>query len=325
LAKTLDQSEIDALFNKAQASQNVVGGKRPKKVVRCDLRQTNQLRADQIFAVKKLHESFASLLSGSLGAHLRAAFEMNLVSAEQLPYSEFLSRLPDLNYSASLHVMPIDARAVIQLDIALVYPIIDTVLGGSGLEKIEPRDITEIESQILETVVRLIVRDLQTTWTPVLDLEFEFEQRQRSVQLQGMMLREEKTLCLSFEIHLAETAGSLSLVFPAVISNALLRKLSVQWTYSDRIPSRGSRRRVRERLNESRFMADLSLPGSPLSIRQIINLEPGQVLTLPRSSQEPIHLNIAGKPMFLAFPVRQDARRCAKIERRITIASSPKE
>lgn len=227
MRKTLDQSEIDALFSKAQASQNAVGTKPSKKVVRCDLRSTNQLRADQILAVKKLHESFASLLSSSLGAHLRAAFEMNLVSAEQLPFSEFLGRLPELNYAASLHVMPIDARAAIQLDIALAFPIIDTVLGGSGLEKIEPRDITEIEAQILETVVRLIVRDLQSTWAPLLDLDFQFEQRQRSVQLQSMMLREEKTLCLSFEIRLAETAGSLALVFPAVISNALLRKLSV--------------------------------------------------------------------------------------------------
>jgi flagellar motor switch protein FliM len=45
------------------------------------------------------------------------------------------------------------------------------------------------------------------------------------------------------------------------------------------------------------------------------------VLALPTSAREPIHLNIAGKPMFLAYPVRQGTRRSAKIERRISVAS----
>lgn len=67
-------------------------------------------------------------------------------------------------------------------------------------------------------------------------------------------------------------------------------------------------------------MADLSLPGSLLPVRQFINLEPGQVLMLPKSSREPIHLNIAGKPMFLAYPVRQAQRRSARIEKRVSIA-----
>jgi flagellar motor switch protein FliM len=322
LRKTLDQNEIDALFSKVQAFQNPVSSKPSKKIVRCDLRRTNQLRTDQIVAVTKLHESFANLLSSSLGAHLRVAFHMNLVSAEQLMYSEFLSRLPDLNYAASLHVMPIDARAIIQLDIALVYPIIDTVLGGSGMETIEPRDLTEIEGQILETVVRLIVQDLQSTWATLLNLEFQCELRLRGVQLQNMMPREEKILCLRFEIRLAETSGCLTLVFPAAISNSLLRKLSVQWAYSERMPSRNSRRHIREQLQDSHFMAELCLPISPLAVRQFMNLEPGQVLMLPKSAREPIHLNIAGKPMFMAYPVRQGPRRSARIEKRISIASS---
>jgi flagellar motor switch protein FliM len=322
MRKILDQAEIDALFSKAQASRTTAGSGPPKNIVPCDLRRTNQLTTDQIVALTKLHESFASLLSSTLGAHLRVAFEMNLVSVEQLTYREFLGRLQDLTYLASLRVMPIDARAAIQMDIALTYPMIDVVLGGSGSDTIDLRELTEIEEQILETVVRVVVRELQTTWAPALDLEFQCEQRQRSIQMQSTMLLEERTLCLRFDTRLAGVSGTLSLVFPAVISNALLRKLSAKWSYSERIPSRDSRRRVRERLNESRFMADLSLPISPLTIRQFIHLEPGEVLMLPKSAREPIHLNIAGKAMFLAYPVRQGARRSARIEKRIPLFTS---
>jgi flagellar motor switch protein FliM len=279
----------------------------------------SRLTPDQVAAVSALHEAFARRLSGSLGAHLRVAFEMHLVSAEQLTYREFTARTPDLSYFASLHVMPIDARAAIQCDLALAYPMIDLVLGGSGAESIEPRDLTEIEEQVFETVVRLVVQHLRNDWAPVLELDFQFEHRQRGAQVQNMMISEDKILCLTFEVGLSSATGTLAMVFPAVIANALLRRLCSQSSFSERIPSRESRRRVRERLLDSRFVANLNLPLSSLPVRQLIDLEVGQVLALPKSAREPIHLNVAGKPMFLAYPVRQGSRRSARIDKRLSV------
>src|SRR5262249_19617505 len=101
---------------------------------------------------------------------------------------------------------------------------------------------------------------------------------------------------------------------------ALLRKLSVQWSFVQRIPSRDTRQRIRNRLLESSFVAQLSLPSSPLTIRQLLEVEPGYVLVLPKRANETIHLNIAGKPMFHAYPVRQGTQKGARVERRSSIA-----
>lgn len=324
MRKALDQGEIDALFNSAERTEKARQAAR--KIVPCDLRLASRITATQLAAVTTLHESFARRLSGSLGAHLRVAFDMHLVSAEQLTFHEFIGRLPDLTYFASMHVMPIDARAAIQCDLPLAYPIIEVVLGGSGAETIELRDLTEIEEQILETVVRLIVQDLRNSWAPILELDFQFEQRQRGAQVQHLMVSEDKILCLRFEAAIAGTTGSLAMVLPAVVANALLRRLFAQTAYTRRIPSRESRRRVRERLLDSRFSTNLSLPLSAIPVRQLIDLEPGNVLMLPRKAREPIHFNVAGKPMFLAYPVRQGAQRSAKIEKRVSCFSqSPRE
>jgi flagellar motor switch protein FliM len=72
-------------------------------------------------------------------------------------------------------------------------------------------------------------------------------------------------------------------------------------------------------LLDSRFVANLNLPLSSLPVRQLIDLEVGQVLALPKSAREPIHLNVAGKPMFLAYPVRQGSRRSARIDKRLSV------
>ncbi|HET7108458.1 MAG TPA: FliM/FliN family flagellar motor switch protein [Candidatus Acidoferrum sp.] len=316
MKKILSQDEIDALFAAAKHSQRAGSG---RKVLACDLRKLGALNAEQVRVVTTLHESFARRLGGSLGAYLRVGFDMNLVSVEQILYSEFLSRLPELTYLASLQVLPLDARATMQADLSLVFPIVDLVLGGSGDDPIEPRELTEIEEQIFETVVRLVARDLQTTWTPVLPLDIQFDQRQQHTQVHGLMLPTEKVMSLTFEIRLPDARGTLNLAFPAVISNALLRKLSVQWSYAERSPSQETRIQLQDRLMESRFAVNLSLPPSPLSIREVVELEPGRVLVLPRRAQDPIDLNVAGKPMFRAYPIRQGSNRGARIEQRVSL------
>jgi flagellar motor switch protein FliM len=321
MRKILNQDEIDALFIAANQTRKPGTGSAKKKIEKVDLQRSSTLTAEQVHVVTTLHESLARRLGNSLGAYLRVGFEMNLVSAEQLTYGEFITRVPELTYLASVRILPLDARAAIQADLSLVFPIVDLVLGGSGSDLIEPRDLTEIEEEIFETVITLISRDLQITWSPVIELDIQFDQRQQYAQVQGLMLPNEKILSLSFEIRLPDSRGTLNMAFPAVVANALLRKLSTKWSYFERIPSRETRTRVRERLLESRFEAELSLPPSPFSIRELTSIEPGKILMLPKRANEPIPLNIAGKAMFSAYPVRQGTQRGARIARRNTIAS----
>jgi flagellar motor switch protein FliM len=323
MRKILSQEEIDALFSAAKGSQKLASARR-KNVQSCDLRKLGALSADQVRVVTTLHETFARRLANSLGAYFRVGFEMNLVSVEQILYAEFLSRLPDLTYLATLRIMPIDAIATIQADLSLVFPIVELVLGGSGADPVEPRELTEIEEQIFETVACQLARDLRTTWAPVLDIDIQFNQRQQHAQIQGLLLPTEKVLSLTFEIRLPDARGTLNLAFPAVVANALLRKLSVLWSHFERIPSRAARRQVQARLLESRFAVDLCLPPSPLSIREVVALELGKVLVLPKRVHEPIHLNVAGKPMFKAYPIRHGSNRGARIERRTPLRAGSK-
>jgi flagellar motor switch protein FliM len=322
MRKILNQEEIDALFSAAQQGPTAAGDAAKKKVEPCDLRRSSTLTADQVRVVTSLHESLARRLGNSLGVYLRVAFEMNLVSAEQLTFQEFVARVPELTYLSSLHVMPIDARAALQADLSLVFPIVDLVLGGSGADSIDMREITEIEEQIFETVIGLIARDLQSTWAAVIELDIRFDQRQQYTQIQTLMLPHEKILSLSFEIRLLEARGTLNMAFPAVVANALLRKLSVRWSIFERVSSVETRRQLQQRLMDSRFGAQLCLPPRPLTVRELLAVEPGRVLTLPLNSGEPIALNIAGEPMFLAYPVRHGTRKGARVERRVSIASN---
>ena len=152
-----------------------------------------------------LNDLFARNLTHNLAAWLRTRFQVNLVSAEQIPFNEFLLRIPEISYVASVRMEPLGALAVLQLDLALAPPIIDLLLGGEGRDG-PLRELTDIEESILASVVEIICRELTAAWQPV-GLSFNFERRQMQTQVARIMSVTEKTLCLSFEIRMPHSFG----------------------------------------------------------------------------------------------------------------------
>jgi len=66
--------------------------------------------------------------------------------------------------------------------------VIDLLLGGEGTGKNPARDTTDIEDNILESVSKMICRELEAAWR-VLHLTFVFERRQRLVQVEKLLPR----------------------------------------------------------------------------------------------------------------------------------------
>ena len=310
MEKILNQEEIDQLFRAAQKQQPAKRAAEKRRVVsECDFRQAGQFTKEQVRQLTHLHDNFAPNLANSLGAYLRVAFDINLVSIEQLNYTDFLGRLPEQTYFAALLINPMEETAGIQMDVSLVFPMIDLLLGGPGKGLDEPRDLTEIEEQIVESVVSVICRELQLAWQQALPLEFAPGPRMKLAQIMNLMSPSERVLNLSFELRLGELRGALNLIFPALISNALLRKLALQGMVRRRRPSAVDSARVREHLLDSKIHLNLELTHIAVAIRDLSDLHVGQVISMRHSVHAPMTLLANSTPLFTAQPVSCGAMR----------------
>ena len=309
MEKVLNQQEIDAVVRAARGGGTASAG---LPVTRWDYRQSGRLGREQLDSVSMLHEAFARSLTHSMGAYLRTGFQVAMVSAEHLTYREFLGGIPEVTYLASCKLAPFSARGLIQLDLAIAFPLIDVLLGGEGTGKPPTREITEIEEQILETVMRIICRELQTAWQ-ALALEFQFEQRQQPGQVQQLLPAEERILCLSFEVIIKDCRGTMSLAVPAVISSALLRKLSIASPrFYTRLGSANSADQLRRLLLACAFRLELGMTVAAGS-RQLADLTPGMVLAFNRRADASAELAARGRPIFQAAVVRRGNTRAAHI------------
>ena len=317
MEKHLDQSEINSMFASSRVdganeeSEAETEGTAGRKGTAYNFNRAGQISKEQMQAISTVNDLFARNLTHNLGAWLRTEFGISLVSAEQLVYSEFTERMPEPVYVCSVRLDPLDALGVLQMDLAMVPPIVDLLLGGVGRSG-PVRKSTEIEEDILLSVMEIVVRELNAAWQPV-GLKFALERREPDAEVSRLMPLSEKTLCISFEIRMPEVHGTLNLCLPAVVLNTILRRLIVE---RDR-PRRRSpeaRARMEDLMQEAQFGAMLQFPTMRLNARDLAAMEPGRVLRLPLPRHAMAELRIGGLSVFNAQPVRSGDHRGAQVK-----------
>lgn len=313
MEKVLNQVEIDEMVRAARSGRDTDSAGDTGPVIQpWDIRQAGQIGLEQLRAINQLHELFARNLTTSMGGYLRVPFDCSLVSAEHLTYREFLGRVPEKTYLASCNVEPFGAVAVLHFDLGIAFPIIDIMLGGEGKSGELTRGLTEIEEQILEGIVRIVCRDLQTSWQAI-NLEFNFGSCQQITHAQRLMPPDEKTLGLSFEIRMSESRGTLNLAVPALVSNALLRKISADSSYQRPHSPVESRQQIQKRLLECLFSVELAMPGLTVAIEDLGSLAEGDLLAFEPKVSTPAVLAVGEVPLCSAAPVRVNLRRAARV------------
>lgn len=298
----LNQAEIDAMVRKARAGPGAdAGAAREPRVEPWDGQRAGQIGREQLRAITLLHEGFARSLTQALGSYLRVVLNATLVSAEHLTYREFLQRVPETTYLAACKLEPMGVSGALQLDLKVILPILDLLLGGEGKGLAANREITEIEEQIVESVARIVCRELGTAWQAV-NLEVVYEERVELAEAQRLLLADEKMLSLSFEIAMLEVRGGLNFAIPVAVSHALLRKISVD--PNQRRPRGRSdwRERLKHRLLDCSFPIQLQVNEVRAQVAELSELKVGQLLPLRSSAIAPASLWMAGVEMFRAAP-----------------------
>jgi flagellar motor switch protein FliM len=117
----------------------------------------------------------------------------------------------------------------------------------------------------------------------------------------------------------------LNLAVPASVSNALLRKLSADWSHRRPRGASDSRQRLMRRLLECPFQVELAAKDVRVAVSALAALADGDLLPFVRSAAEPASLLIAGQEKFRAVPARIANTRAARLLDRVveTGDSSP--
>jgi flagellar motor switch protein FliM len=110
-----------------------------------------------------------------------------------------------------------------------------------------------------------------------------------------------------------EAQGTINLCLPAVVLNAILRRLISEGDRPRR-RSKEAHARIRELMGDLRLGTLLQFPSVRLRASELTTLAPGTILRLPLSKYTASQLRVGGLPFSRAYPVRTGEHRGAQLE-----------
>ncbi|HXP86439.1 MAG TPA: flagellar motor switch protein FliM [Bryobacteraceae bacterium] len=317
--RVLTQEEIDSVFRKLQRQAGKPDA--TQKVQVYDFRRPDRIAKDQLRSIHLLHENFVRGLSSSLSAYLRAYVAVNLLSVEQLAFAEFVRSLPSPTSLVALGMKPYDGNALLEISPSLVFPILEMLLGGDGLgSKHIDREITEIEHHILDGLLRIILQDLRTAWHTVTAIEFSIDGHKTEPQLLQILAPNEAVVCITMEVRIGETTGTMNLGIPSILVKMLRQKFDQQWTSRRAVSTEGEHERALRLLRPAELRIDARLEGARMRVDTLLELQEGDVVAFDYPVSRPLSVTVNGAPRYRGEVVAAGRKRAVQVQELLTEA-----
>ncbi|MGE3276363.1 MAG: flagellar motor switch protein FliM [Vicinamibacterales bacterium] len=312
MGKILSQEEIDALLNSAgqiQAEQ-APSPEIPAQAgaITYNFRRPDRVSKDQIRSLHFLHDRFARNVATSLSAFLRAVSDVSIVSVEQFAYSEFLMSLPDPTAFYAIHAEPQDILCALEVNPAVAFTMVDRLLGGSGQgASTLHRALTEIEQNVVDSVVKLVLDNLNEAWRAMVEIDFTIQNRETRPQMMSVAAPNEVVVLVVFDVRIGETRGMMNLCIPAALIESSGASFVQGWHRTRKEPTVADRTRLRESLRRVRLPVAARLE-TVMPARELLELRAGDIISLGRPLRDPVNVWVGDTPKMLGRLVRNDER-----------------
>jgi flagellar motor switch protein FliM len=318
MGKILSQEEIDALLSAPSESTRIevpaaVADAPP--VMRYNFRRPDRVSKEQIHSLHFLHDRFARNTSTQMSAYLRAITELSVVSVEQFSYSEFLMSLADPTAFYALAIPPFDELGALEINPTIAFAMIDRMLGGIGRAATPTRALTEIEQNVVDSVVKLLLDALTETWRPIVELAFGIRGRETRPQMLQVAAPNETVLMVTFDMKVGESRGMANLCLPVSIVETSGSHFAQAWHRQRREPTPIERSWVQENLARVPVALDAMLE-SHLTARDLLAMAPGDVISLGVGAHKPIDLLVGNTVKFKGRLAIDHGRVGVRIEHR---------
>ena len=304
----LSQDAIDALMKSISSGTSIdeIAAKADEyeKLKVYDFKRPDKFSKDQLRAIQMIHESFARQISTVLSTLIRSIVSAEVASVEQLAYEEFVNYMVQPTVIGMIEMHPFEGSMLIEINPALVFTIIDRMLGGRGTFSGNVRELTDIEKTVIERVIMRILELLEDSWSTVVDVRFRFESMESNPFFVQICSPSDMVLVVIMKLRISDVEGMVSLCFPYFLMEPIMDRLSSQQWFAS--TSHKADEEMRSWLNNSvmqvKMPMAMELGHTVLSLADVYALQPGNVIQLDERKDSHIDVRVGNQIRFKARP-----------------------
>jgi flagellar motor switch protein FliM len=319
--KILSQEEIEALLTNVSKTPDFEEQEtaESKRFHVYDFKHPDRISKDQIRSLRTIHENFARLLATYLSTVVRAMVDVNLLSIDQVTYSEYTM---SLSTPASIYVLNsegLDGKMIMELSPGLLLFLVDRLLGGTGDAMVNPREITIIEQNVVRNIISSMINILNAVWSQAIELKAHYNSFETDPQFVQIARSSDTIAVIFIEVKVKSYSYQMNICVPYYILEPVLPQLSSQAVIgSTKQVSEKDRILVNESVLATRMQLVAQLGKVSMTIREFLGLERDDVIKLATRTENELAVLVNNKVKFTGVPGKSGRYRAVRVKQAVS-------
>lgn len=320
MAEFLSQDEVDALI-KGLGDDDVpleepAEAEQPA-VVPYDFSNIESLQRKAPANLELVQGRFAALAGQALSSMFMKEVDVRVAGSRVTRFDNFLGgvRVPGALFTV-FHLTTLGFYGVLSLDCELVFPLLESLLGGKGVArtKLEGRDFSKLESGIINRMARALLNEYATTWRTLQEVDLEVVGSETNPHQLTMFPSSEIIIAMTLAVDTHYAKGNFMVCLPYAVGDRLrqsgtVQPLGAQHEKGHRTPSG-----LMQVLGDLPLEVTAVLGHSSLPVGEVLRLGEGDVLPLDTGLDGTVVLLVEGREKFAGSVGASGGRNSVKIQ-----------
>ena len=294
----LSQDEVDALLKGMDSGEIETESKKgtPGSVKNFDFTSYERVIRGRMPGLEMANERFGRFFRNSISNIIMKFVDVHIQGHDLIKFGEFMRTLP-LPSSINIFKMePLKGFALFVIEAPMVFAFVDYFFGGGSKPwvKSEGRYFTPIEQRIIKKIVTTALNDLSTAWQGIIPMEPEHIGSEMNPQFVTIVTPSEAVIKIEIHVEMENFVGKVFFCIPYSMVEPIKDRL-FSGIRSD-VMSQDHRwiQMLSEILKESYVNLEVEIGQAELSLRDLVNLDVGNVVTLQNSISDDLAVRVEG-------------------------------
>ena len=209
-ARVLNQDEIDSLLG----FENEDDG---EKIGIQAILNSTLVSYERLPMLEVVFDRLVRLMTTTLRNFTSDNVEVSLDAISSIRFGDYLNSIPLSAMLAVFKAEEWDNYALITVDSALIYSIVDVLLGGrrgTAAMRIEGRPYTTIERNLVERMVLLILSDLSAAFEPLSPVTMRFDRLETNPRFATIARPANAAILVRMRVDMEDRGGKFDMLLP---------------------------------------------------------------------------------------------------------------
>lgn len=309
--RILDQDEIDSLLGFGDDAGD------ESKTGIMELINSALVNYERLPMLDVVFDRLVRLMSTSLRNLTSDNVEVSLDHISSVRFGDYLNSIPLPAMLSIFKAEEWDDRGMLVVDSALIYSIVDVLLGGrrgTSALRVEGRPYTTIETKLIERMVHVVLGDLSAAFDPLSPVSFRMERIETNPRFATITQSNNAGVLARLRIDMGDRSGRIEIMIPYATLEPI-REILLQMFMGEKF---GRDSIWENHLTRELFQTDVHLSAilgeTSVSLNEILNWKVGSTVILNTRPEDLIEMRVGQHPMFMAKIGQKQGQIAASIE-----------